>query len=243
MLSISDYHQFALQVSFGLGAGFLVVIWSALHSRGNVRQWLDITLAALITGLIGARLLYVLLHWPEFADYPQDMLFKFWAGGLIWQGALLGLVGGWLVARWRGVSFARWGDSLALALPLLMLAVWWACRGRGWGYGIDLENPTWLTGYLPNEQGDIARRLELQIFGIWSGLILLVFATQLTINNSLAGQRLWLILGLLGLSQLLLGLGRGNEWQPLLDGLVLSVGLLGFIISFRRRRRVNLRIV
>ena len=243
MLPIADHHQFALQVSLGLLAGLFVITWSALYSEANLRKWLDLTLVTLITSLVGARLLYVILNWSDFSDYPEDMLFKFWAGDLVWQGTLLGLVAGWFLASWRGVNFRQWSDSLALAIPLIVMAVWWACRSQGWGYGIDLDNPKWLTGYLPNEKGDIARRLELQIFGIWSGLILLTLITWLTVNHKLMGQRLWLMLGLLGLNQLVLGLGRGDDWQPWLDGLVLSVGLLGLFINFRRGWLVNQRII
>lgn len=243
MLTIAEHHQFVLQVSFGLFAGFLVIIWTGIQSNANLRKWADVTLASLITGLIGARLLYVMLNWSEFADYPDDIVRQFWVGDLVWQGALLGLGGGWLMARLRGIKFARWADGAALAIPLLMMAVWGACRSRGWGYGLDLESPSWITGYLPNEDGDIARRLELQILGIWSGLILLGSVTWLTLQQKLEGQRLWLVLSLLGISQLLLGLGRGDEWTVWLDGLVFGSGLLGLGVTLWFRWRINQRMV
>ncbi len=245
MFTFIDHHRFTLQVSLGLLAGFLIMAWYALQNkeRPTFRRRFDASLAALISGIIGARLLYVVLNWSVFADYPEDIVLKFWIGHLTWQGGLLGLAGGWLVLRLYKLDFAEWSDGLALAVPIVVIAVWWACREQGWGYGVDLEDPQWLTGYLPNEKGHISRRFELQILGMWSGLILVWIATWLTRKNQLKGQRLWLILSLLGLSHLLLGLGRGDEWLPLLDVLVLSIGLLGFFLSFWQWRLINQRIV
>lgn len=245
MLTFIDHHRFTLQVGFGLLAGFLVMAWYALQNkeRATLRQWLDASLATLISGIVGARLLYVVLNWSEFTDYPEDVVLKFWIGHLTWQGGLLGLVGGWLVLSVYKLEFAKWSDGLALAVPIVVITVWWACREQGWGYGIDLENPKWLTGYLPDEKGHIARRLELQILGMWSGLILLWVVTWFAHKKQLRGQRLWLIVSLLGLIQLILGLGRGDNWQPLLDALVLGVGLLGLFWSFWQGRLINQGIV
>ncbi|HML24607.1 MAG TPA: prolipoprotein diacylglyceryl transferase, partial [Aggregatilinea sp.] len=51
-----------------LGAGILlalgVLAWRALREGpGAVTRWLDVALAALVAGLIGARLLHVWLNW------------------------------------------------------------------------------------------------------------------------------------------------------------------------------------
>lgn len=86
--------------SFGLMAmlGFLVgaLIMRREFSRLGVEPDLAITIstAALIGGFVGARLYYIIEHWPDFAEPIPNV---FWRGGFAWYGAVLGilLVGGW----------------------------------------------------------------------------------------------------------------------------------------------------
>lgn len=58
---------------------------------GNGDDILDLSIWLIISGLIGGRLLFVLLNIEYYRDKPLDIL-KLWQGGLIWYGGLIAAV-------------------------------------------------------------------------------------------------------------------------------------------------------
>jgi hypothetical protein len=104
---------------------------------------------------------------------------------------------------------------LALGLPFVLMSGWWACRRVGCGFGIAIETtediPTWIMGFLPDTQGNIEPRLELQIFAVWVSFGLFVLVALLTLKNWLPHVRLWLLLFLTGVGMYITGYFRGDE--------------------------------
>ncbi len=213
---------FVFQFGLGVLGGMIVLTWfAARQPTAPIGNWLDAGLGALVGGTIIARIIHVMLNWEYFSQFPGDS-WRIWYGGLSWNGAILGgLIGAGLVCRWHGISFWRFADGLALALPVGLIGGWWACRRSGCGYGITLEDTDttsgWISGYLPDLHGNMELRLELQIWGIWLGVILLLLITVLTLQDGLPELRLWLILFLTGLGMFLVGFLRGDEAEIILN--------------------------
>ncbi len=246
---MSEGTVFSLQFGAGVILGLLAIAWFAgrYDHQQRIGAWLDVGLGVLIGGTLMARLAYVLLEIEYFRDYPEDS-WRLWYGGLSWHGALIGgLIGMWLVARWRHVSVMHFTDALALAFPLGMLSAWWACRRAGCGCGqvVDTRDdlPGWLTGYLPDITGNMELRLELQIIAVWISFSLLVLMVILTLRNWLPGLRLWLLLFLTGLVMFGVGFFRGDSADMVLGRrvdqnldvvLMIFSALIGFGLFLRR---------
>lgn len=101
-----------------LGA-LLVARWH-LKSRFVDRYVVyDIALAAIIGGIIGARLFYVVGNWGEYASNPLQLL-RFWdLQGLVFYGGLAGgAIAVGLVIKGKHLPFWTIADAVALALPL-----------------------------------------------------------------------------------------------------------------------------
>jgi len=91
-----------------LVAGFLAATWCAMSAARALPpalvaisgdQIVDLACFCLLGGIIGGRLVFVALHWPEFARAPWDVL-AIWHGGLVWYGGFFGGLA-------AGVSFVR----------------------------------------------------------------------------------------------------------------------------------------
>lgn len=81
-------------------------------------QLLDFTAVLLFGGLFGARLLYVVLRWEEFADAPQHII-ALWEGGLIWYGGFAGgVLASWLYVRSHRLVWLRVADQVVPFLAL-----------------------------------------------------------------------------------------------------------------------------
>src|ERR1051326_7303487 len=82
--------------------GFLVGLWRAQRvcayrmkqepegspPRISPDMIFDIGIMGLLIGIIGARVLFVLLDWPSFAPHPLSV-FRIWEGGLSLHGGML----------------------------------------------------------------------------------------------------------------------------------------------------------
>jgi phosphatidylglycerol---prolipoprotein diacylglyceryl transferase len=205
----------------GILCGVAVMLWRAYaHDPRVMLPWLDVSLAGLIAGVIGARALHVALEWAYFADHP-DEIDKLWLGGMAWHGGLLAAIPAvWIVARWRDVDLRTWTDALALAWPLGMIGAWTGCREAGCGYGYEVATladwPRWVVAELPDVFGLYAPRLDVQSYGTRFAALLLALALLLTALDRLRGVRLWLILALSSLGLALTGFLRADPAQLLL---------------------------
>lgn len=250
MPHLTTAQLFSVQFSLGILAGMLAILWSAAQ-RPNPRisTWLDVALVTLAGGVIGARLGFVIMEWEYFRHFPAD-IFDIWYGAVEWHTGLLGgFIATIIMCHWRKVPFANFSDALALAFPLGLLGAWWACRAAGCGCGAPVDPraniPNWLTGNLPDGPTDVTLRLELQIFGMGTALVLLILVTALTLSEKLVGLRLWVMLFFGGLSIYLLGFLKGNPadkvWGWRIDqlfdmALIIFSAVVGFGIWFYKRK-------
>lgn len=211
-LTLRTYNAWLLGAAL---AGLLVIGWRASRQPArSVRAWLDVTLMALLAGLIGARGLHVALHWEQYRAAP-DQIARLSLGGTLWHGGVvLGLIAALPGARGRHVPFRAWTDAVALAWPLALAAAWYGCRAAGCGYGYEVATladwPPWLVEELPDAYGFVAPRLDVQAGGVLLAALLGLIAAMLSWRGWLPGLRLWLLLALTGLGQALLSFLRAD---------------------------------
>ncbi len=138
--------------TFGLAfaLGFLAcgaVVHRRLRELGRPVDWAyEITFAALIGGVVGARLYYVIQNYSSLHGSLIGNVFS--GSGLVWYGgAIGGAIGvvGWM--RWRGVLEWQMLDMCATALALGYAIGRIGCQVSGDGdYGIRSSLP-WAMGY------------------------------------------------------------------------------------------------
>ncbi len=217
-----ELRTYAAWLTGGALAALGVIVWRGHRQRpGAALPWLDVGIAALVAGVIGARLLHVALEWAYFADHPDEIR-RLSLGGLAWHGGLwLGAPAALLMAAWRRVDVRAWIDAAALAWPLGVIAAWLGCREAGCGYGYEVATladwPGWIVAELPDVYGLVAPRLDLAVFGVLWGGALLALAALLTWRGWLPGLRLWLVLGVGCLGLAVLGFFRADPARTWFD--------------------------
>ena len=113
------FNLWKLQIT-GFGIAVLAAFFIAQYvcerefaRRGQITEATamgDVTFAALIGTLVGAKLYYVLVITHDFRDI-------FTRGGFVYWGGFIGsVVACWLVIRWRKLSFRRFADVTAIGI-------------------------------------------------------------------------------------------------------------------------------
>ena len=210
-----ELREYTAWLMGGLLLALGVIAWRAYRREpAAALPWLDVGLAGIVAGVIGARALHVALEWDYFASRPNEIE-KIWLGGLAWHGALIAGIPAGLIAAWlRRVPVRAWTDALALAWPIGMIAAWKACRAAGCGCGYEVRTsadwPGWLVEELPDVFGFYAPRLDVQAGGIAFGAALLALVAILTWRGWLPGLRLCVLWTLTGVGLALLGFFRAD---------------------------------
>ncbi len=100
-------HTFGVMVATGFMAGMWWCRREAERLGYPVDKVMDLTFWLMISGLLGARALFIIVNWDLYAQYPTEIFF-IWKGGLVWYGGLIGAftVGVWLMKRWHLPTWA-----------------------------------------------------------------------------------------------------------------------------------------
>jgi len=108
----------------------------AAHARRIGEAFLlDLVAILIVSGLLGARVLYVLLNLSYFREHPWDSV-KVWEGGLVFYGGfILAAIVGMIFTRYRGYPLDDVADCLAPALALGQGIGRWGCFFAGCCYG------------------------------------------------------------------------------------------------------------
>jgi phosphatidylglycerol---prolipoprotein diacylglyceryl transferase len=103
---------------------------------------LDLFLACVGGGAVGARLLHVVYEQPAYYLEHPIKVFYFWQGGFVFYGGLItGLFAGWLTLRIKKQSFSQWLDFFVPVLSLGYAVGRLACFLAGCCYGKVCDLP------------------------------------------------------------------------------------------------------
>lgn len=113
-------YWYGLLMSISVLLGF----WIVLRVNRGLKLPLDpdklfyAVVITIISGFVGARLLFVILEWPTYAQHLTE-IWQVNHGGMSIHGALLGgLLGLWAACRWQRLELFRTTDLMVLALPI-----------------------------------------------------------------------------------------------------------------------------
>ncbi|MGZ5412872.1 MAG: prolipoprotein diacylglyceryl transferase [Solirubrobacterales bacterium] len=216
------------------------LVWKRLEEIGKPPDWAyEGVFAALIGGLIGSRLDFILQNYDEVSG---DLLGNVVSGsGLVWFGGLVGgAVGVLLWARWRGFLGTALLDLAAPALALGYAVGRIGCQLSGDGdYGKPWDGP-WAMSY---PDGTVPTDEQVHPTPVYETIAMGLVALVLwRLRDRLTGGRLFaLYLVLAGLERLLVEFVRRNDdvalglTQPQLISLAMIVAGAVWLAALRGR--------
>ncbi len=233
LLSIDKFSVSSFGVFLGLGFIFGVfLVWRLARAWDlNEEKILDLTLLTLLGGLIGARLYFVLTHFPFFADdIFKIILFTKYPGFSFW-GAFLG---GWLslsfFSQRKKMDFWQIADIASVGFLGGLIIADLGCFLGGCGAGSVTKSFLGMPVV-----GLIGKRWPIQLFEAFLFFLCLMNIWSKATRFHQKGHIVALTLGLIGLIKILIAPLRQNQNQDFVFSLTLII--LGITIYYKLSKK------
>jgi len=233
-----------------LALAFVVGIWFATRQAGREKvpanTILDLSLVALITGIIGARILFVLLNLDYYSRHPFESI-MFWQGGLVYYGGIiLGVLCAVLFLKvrrldiWRVVDICAPSLAIGQAVGRIGCFLNGCCFGRPVSWGIKFP-PGSMASYEQFSQGLIKSVNEYslpvhptQLYSSFNALIIFLILVMVRRKKKFNGELFWLYLLLYAVTRFGIEFLRGDDRGPIFFNLFSISQLIGvgiFVLS------------
>ncbi len=213
-------YGFLLACAFVVGT--VLAVREARRRGINPDRVIDLALYACIAGIVGSRLVFVLLDIPTYFQSPAKII-NLRDGGLSFQGGLASaiLVGIWFCRREKIDPWVM-ADVAAPVIPLGYALVRIGCLLNGCCYGL----PTNVPWAIAARAGDSTLRHPTQIYAALLSLVIFFVLFRLRNHKRFPGYLMFLYVGLYSVSRFIVEVFRD---VPRVIG-PLSLGQLASII-------------
>ncbi|MCQ2552080.1 MAG: prolipoprotein diacylglyceryl transferase [Clostridia bacterium] len=136
-----DIMWYGITMATGVVLGFVLLFIRAKNRGLNTERIYDLILCCVPSGMICARLYYVLFEWSFYKDH-LDKIFDFRGGGLAIHGAIIGGFGLalLLLKKWKE-PVAKWIDLAVVSLPLAQAIARWGNYFNSEAHGVETDLP------------------------------------------------------------------------------------------------------
>lgn len=229
--------SWGLMVMTGIILGVLLAMREANKRGIDPENIIDLTIILIISGMIGARVIYVLANFNEYRG-NLSLAFSVRSGGLAWPGAFLfALIATIFFVRWRKISFWELADILSPYIALGYAIGRIGCFLNGCCFG-KITEPTWWSVYMLG-----AYRYPTQLFSSFASFIIFLFLVTRNWYDK-PGKRFWVYIILYCVYRFVVEFYRYNsvyirglsiaQWGMLGTIIVVSLILYGKSLEWKR---------
>jgi len=242
--------SFGVMMALSFLTGFYIVRIELLRKGMDEELAGDVLMGAIVGGIVGAKVYYVLLNWPQTVQDPFGMLFS--RAGLVWYGGFIGgAIGVSLAIHRRKAPIPVLADVCAPALALAYAVGRMGCFLVGDDYGRPTES--WVgiafpNGSPPSTAGNLRRMFGVsipesvpdtavlavhptQLYEIGMSLLIFAILWRLRRKPWKAGRLFSLCLALAGVERLIVEFFRAKDdrfFGVLTLAQLISIGLIVF---------------
>ena len=109
---------YGLALSAAFAVGIALAYFRAKWEGENAEHVFNLCVWVVLAGLIGAKLLLVVVEIQYFLENPSELLSVWRLGGVWWGGPIVGAVVAWLYTRREKMGFLRTADIIAPSMAL-----------------------------------------------------------------------------------------------------------------------------
>ena len=225
-------HTYGLFVALGFMAGILVTIKLGKSAGISSNSVMDMGFIIILSGLIGSRLVYIIIDFSHYISHPLD-IFKIWEGGLVFSGGLVAVIIMMLFyVKHHGYNIWTigdlWAPGAAIGQAIGRIGCFFAgcCYGKPTDvpWGVKFSNPESIT---PLHNVPIH---PTQLYSSLSSLIIFIILIILHSKKKFKGQVFLWFLILHSTARLFLERFRGDPRGMILTENLTMTQFIAFII-------------
>lgn len=130
-----DVMWYGILMATGMILGTIIAIREAKRVGILEDDVLNLAIIAIPSGLLGARLYYVLFNWSYYSQNTSQIL-NFRGGGMAIHGALIGgILAGYIYTRIKKIDFLKMADTVMIGMPLAQAIGRWGNFINGEAHG------------------------------------------------------------------------------------------------------------
>ena len=135
-----DVYWYGVLMALGILIGVWLTLKEGKRKKLTEDDILDMCLVIIPSGVVGARLYYVIFEWASYASNPIRALY-IWEGGLAIYGAVIGgLIGMFIYSRVKKIRFLKLADCIAPGLVLAQAIGRWGNFFNQEAFGLPINN-------------------------------------------------------------------------------------------------------
>lgn len=144
-------YSYGAMIALGFSVAIIFIHRQAPKFGMDSDKAVDLTVLMLIFGILGARILYVLLNLSHYTANPLE-IFMLSKGGLVWYGGfVLGLTAATVYIRMKGLKFSSFADLIVPYVALAQALGRIGCLLNGCCYGIAVTEDFPFAVILPQD--------------------------------------------------------------------------------------------
>jgi phosphatidylglycerol:prolipoprotein diacylglycerol transferase len=223
-----------------LAVAFLLGLWMA--SRQARREGLDaarvsdLAVYVLIAGLVGAKLLLLVVEWDYYSRYPKELLSIFQSGGVFYGGLIAAFPVAWWYLRRHRLPGWRVADALAPGVVLGQAVGRLGCLAAGCCYGRPTSEPWAVTFRDIYATRTVGTPIDIplhptQLYESAAALLILVVLLWMAPRKRFHGQVVLSYVALYAVARFVVELFRGDASRGMVfDGLLSTSQFLSLIL-------------
>lgn len=208
----------------GIWISLSVVERAARKLNLNVEATYSATAVSLAGGFIGARIVFVILHWPAYRSNLSGIVWPITSGYDLWGGLIIALISAFFYSRAKGLPPLPTLDAVAPGLISGLIAISFADFLGGPGYGTETGVP-----WAINVFG--ITRHPVQIYEILFGIAALAIWRISLDRRLFPGQLFLSTVAIYSAGRLFVDTYRANAWLTATGFHILQMVSLLFLLT------------
>jgi phosphatidylglycerol:prolipoprotein diacylglycerol transferase len=212
-LGAFNIYSYGFFVALGIVTGAILCVLKVRKSNIKIsfEQTAALFFYAVLSALVGSRLLFVLVNFDVYRQNPLGVL-KIWEGGLIFYGGLILAIGVsiWTM-KWHRLPIWKLADLVSPPIALGLFFGRIGCFLAGCCYGGE-TSISW--GVIFTDSNSLAQLNvpvhPTQLYDAANGLALFLFLSWIERKKSFNGEIFWLFLLLYSISRFFVEMFRGD---------------------------------
>jgi len=238
-----EVEAYSFMVSMGFISAFLWLLYIRIGSGVSFDKTVVLYTMTLISGILGARLLYVIVHYPIYMETPSEIFDTSKGGFVLYGGIAAALLATYCLAKIFKVAFSEIAD---LMTPCLMLGIFvgrWGCFFKGCCHGkLTQDTLPWSINFPFDQASVIPNNLvhqpihPTQIYMSLNALLIFIITMYFLRKRKFNGQVFALGIALYALTRSFIEFFRGDADErifigPLSTSQWISAGAFCFAIT------------